>query len=196
MILPVVKYGDPVLRQRGRHIESILPEIRHFAADMVETMCANCGAGLAAQQAGRALMLTVINVHGPDRPSTLMIDGKQGDIEAFMPMVLVNPLVTEPEGEQIGAEGCLSFPSISAEICRAEAVTVTAMNLNAERLKFRCSGMLARAIQHEVDHLNGILFIDRMDSATKVALSGALKRLQKETQTVLKAAKRGRIPLA
>jgi len=107
-----------------------------------------------------------------------------------MPLVLLNPVLSEPSGEQVGGEGCLSFPGISADIKRAEEVTVAATDLDNQPLKFRCGGLLARAIQHEVDHLHGVLFTDRMDSATKVSLGGALKRLQKETQAALKPARK------
>ncbi|MBI5685508.1 MAG: peptide deformylase [Verrucomicrobia bacterium] len=185
MILPVVKYGHPVLRQRGKRIEAVTPEIRELAANMLETMRASAGVGLAAQQVGQPLLLMVLDTRESERPSTMQVNGAEADIAAHMPMVLLNPLLTEPAGKEVGFEGCLSFPGISADICRAESVTVSAVNIEGEPLKFRCGGLLARVIQHENDHLHGVLFIDRMDSATKVSLGGALKRLQKETQADL-----------
>ncbi|MCX7827039.1 MAG: peptide deformylase [Verrucomicrobiae bacterium] len=192
MILPIVKYGHPVLRQRGKRIETVTPQIRELAASMLETMRAANGVGLAAPQVGESLMLLVVDVSEAERPSSMQIAGQDVDVAAHMPLVLVNPLLSEPSGEEIGGEGCLSFPGISADITRAEAITVTATDLDGQSLRFRCSGLLARAIQHEVDHLHGVLFTDRMDSATKVSLSGALKRLQKETQAALgPARKRG-----
>jgi peptide deformylase len=192
MMLPIVKYGHPVLRQRGRRIEAVTPRIRELAASMLETMHAASGVGLAAPQVGESLMLLVIDVGEAERPSTMQIAGQDVDVAAHMPLVLVNPLLSEPLGEQIGGEGCLSFPGVSADIVRAEKITVTATDLDNQPLKFRCGGLLSRAIQHEVDHLHGVLFTDRMDSATKVSLNGALKRLQKETQAALKpAGKRG-----
>jgi peptide deformylase len=190
MILPIVKYGHPVLRQRGKKIEAVTPEIRQFASDMIETMRAANGVGLAAQQVGRAVMLTVIDVRGADRPSTMQIAGADVDVGKHMPLVLVNPVLSELVGEQNGGEGCLSFPGVSADIRRAEAMTVDALGLDGEPLRFRCSGLLARAIQHEVDHLNAVLFVDRMDSATKAALSGDLKRLYRETEAGLKDARK------
>ncbi|MSR65115.1 MAG: peptide deformylase [Verrucomicrobiae bacterium] len=187
MILDIVKYGNPVLRARGKKIGAITPEIEQLASDMLETMHDNAGVGLAGQQIGRAIQLTVIDVREAGRPSTLEVDGKEVPPESMMPLVLINPVVSEPTGEQIGVEGCLSFPEISAEIKRAEGVRVEATNLKGERFQFHCTGLLARAAQHEVDHLNGVLFIDRMDSATKASLSGRLKRLQKETKSELAA---------
>ena len=185
MILPIIKYGHPVLRQRGRRIEAITPKIRELAASMLETMHAACGVGLAAPQVGESLMLTVLDVGDAERPSSMQMGGREVDVAAHMPLVLVNPVISDPEGEQIAAEGCLSFPAISADIRRAEAITVTATDLDGGPLKFRCTGLLARALQHELDHLHAVLFVDRMDSATKVSLGGALKRLQKETQAAL-----------
>jgi peptide deformylase len=185
MVLEIVKYGHPVLRERGKKVQSITPEVEQLAADMIETMHHNAGVGLAAQQVGKALQLTVMDVTGADRPWTMEVDGKAVATEGTMPLVLINPSVTEPQGEQIGGEGCLSFPEVMADIKRAERVKVEATNLKGERFTFCCTGLLARAAQHEMDHLNGILFIDRMDSATRASLSGRLKRLQKETKAKL-----------
>lgn len=185
MTLPIVKYGHPVLRQRGKRIEAVTPEIRELAANMLETMRASAGVGLAAQQVGQPLLLMVLDVRESERPSTMQINGTEADVAAHMPMVLLNPALTEPAGKEVGFEGCLSFPGISADICRAESITVNALNLDGKPLKFHCGGLLARVIQHENDHLHGVLFVDRMDSATKVSLGGTLKRLQKETQADL-----------
>jgi peptide deformylase len=185
VILEIIKYGHHVLREKGKRIARITPEIRQLAADMIETMYTANGLGLAAQQIGRALMLTVIDVSGNEQPSVLLIDGKPQDLASFMPLVLVNPQLSNHEGEQIGSEGCLSVPDVSADIRRAVKVTVRAQNLDGKELVFDCTGLLARAAQHEVDHLNGILFIDRMDAATRASLSGKLKKMQKETQSQL-----------
>jgi len=190
MILPIVKYGHPVLRQRGKRIEAVTPQIRELAASMLETMHAASGVGLAAPQVGESPQLLVVDVGEAERPSTMQIAGQDVEVAAHMPLVLLNPVLSEPSGEEVGGEGCLSFPGISADIKRAEEVTVAAMGLDGEPLKFRCGGLLSRAIQHEADHLHGVLFIDRMDSATKVSLAGALKCLQKETQAALEPARK------
>jgi peptide deformylase len=186
MVLEITKYGHPVLREKGKRIERVTPQIRALAADMLETMHAAEGLGLAAQQVGHALMLTVIDVSGvTDRPSQLFIDGKMQDLAASMPLVLVNPRLRNLEGEQTGSEGCLSIPDVHADIRRANKVTVHALDLDGKEIVFDCTGLLARAAQHEVDHLNGILFVDRMDSATRVSLAGKLKKMQKETLAAL-----------
>ncbi len=183
MILPIVKYGDPVLRAKGKRVLKVDERIRELASHMLETMHAANGVGLAAQQVGEPLQLTVLDISAvEERPSTLRLNGAEIDPRAAMPLVILNP-VLELDGETVsGTEGCLSFPEINAEIDRADFVVVKAETLEGERVKIEASGLLARALQHEVDHLNGILFIDRMSSATKVSLASRLKRLQKETQ--------------
>ena len=161
MILPVLKYGYPVLRQKGARIERITPEVTKLIDDMFETMRAASGIGLAAQQVGHAMQLTVLDVRGVKyRPSTLERDGQPADVEAAMPLVLINPQVTPAGPLAQGAEGCLSFPEIFEEIERPEKVEVTALNRDGQSFSFKAGGLLARAIQHEADHLNGILFID------------------------------------
>jgi peptide deformylase len=103
-----------------------------------------------------------------------------------MPLVLINPEVT-PVGEPVkGAEGCLSFPEVFAEITRPESVDVKALNENGQPITFRCGGLLARAVQHETDHLNGILFIDRMEKAIKADLQPELDEMQAQTKAELK----------
>jgi peptide deformylase len=183
MILQILEYGDPILRAKGKPIENIDDRIRELAANMIETMHAANGVGLAAQQIGEALQLTVLDVSlVEDRPSTLKLDGKDVEPNSAMPLVLINPEI-ELRGEtEVGVEGCLSFPEITGDIERATSVIVRAQTLEGGAIEIEASGFLARAIQHEVDHLNGILFIDRMNSAAKAALSSRLKRLQKETR--------------
>src|SRR5512136_1104842 len=110
MILPVVKYGTPVLRQKGTRVESVTPTIKKLIADMLETMYAYKGIGLAAQQVGIPLQLTVIDLREvTDRPSSLELDGKPADVGEFMPLVLLNPHITAVGQPVSGPEGCLSF---------------------------------------------------------------------------------------
>lgn len=191
MILKVVKYGDPVLRKKGARIESITPDIKKLIADMLETMYDSKGVGLAAQQVGHALQLTVIDVRGvKDRPSSLELKGKSADVPEFMPVVLINPELTLVREQVAGPEGCLSFPEVFAEITRPEFVDVKALNEKGKPIEFRAGGLLSRAVQHETDHLNGILFIDRMDKKTKEELKPELDALQAETKAELAAAKK------
>ena len=141
------------------------------------------GVGLAAQQVGVPVQLTVIDVAGvEDRPSEMFIDGKLVNLEEHMPLILLNPVLEYGEEKEEGIEGCLSFPELSADIVRSLKVKVKAKRLDGSTIEFESTGLLARALQHETDHLHGILFIDRMSSASRVALAGKLKRLQKKTR--------------
>ena len=183
MKLPILQYGDPILRTKGKHIEKIDERIRQLTQDMIETMRAANGVGLAAQQVGEALQLTVLDVSQvEDRPSTMKLNGKDVDPRTAMPLVLINPELKLAGETELAMEACLSFPEISGGIERAKSVIAHAQTLEDGRIEIEASGLLGRAIQHEVDHLNGILFIDRMNSAAKAALSSRLKRMQKETR--------------
>jgi peptide deformylase len=188
MLLTVVKYGTPVLRQKGEQITTLTPTIKQLIADMLETMHAHKGVGLAAQQVGLAIQLTVIDVRGvTDRPSSLEVNGQPADIAAFMPLVLVNPELTPVGNPVAGPEGCLSFPEIYADVVRPDVIDVKALNREGKPIAFRCGGLLARAIQHETDHLHGILFIDRMERKVKESIRDDLVVLQTETKSLLKA---------
>ncbi len=192
MILTVIKYGHPVLRQKGARIEKITPEIKRLIADMFETMHDRHGVGLAAQQVGRALQLTVIDVREvTERPSKLELKGKSADPNEIMPLVLINPEI-KPIGEPAtSGEGCLSFPEIFAEISRPGEVEVKALNEKLKPVEFRAGGLLSRVIQHEADHLNGILFIDRMTKKTKDEIRDELDALQAATKSELALKKSG-----
>ena len=183
MILEIVRYGHPALRTKGARITKADAKIHKLVEDMLETMEAANGVGLAAQQVGVPIQLTVIDVSGvEDRPSTMMIGGRPVSVDAHMPLILLNPELTLSKERESGNEGCLSFPEITAEIVRAAGVRTKAQLLDGSTIEFESTGLLARALQHETDHLHGILFIDRMNSASKVSLAGKLKRLQKESQ--------------
>lgn len=186
MILPIVKYGHPALRQRGRKVKEFDDPLRRLVHDMLQTMAEAHGVGLAAQQVAVPLQLFVIDVRGvEDRPSTLEIEGRSVPPEEHMPMVLINTRL-RPTGEpETGSEGCLSFPEIYADITRPGSVEVQAQDHYGRPVRFHCGGLLARAIQHEYDHTHGVLFIDRMDRAVKEELQAELDRLHSETKRAL-----------
>jgi peptide deformylase len=197
MKLPILQYGDPILRAKGKRIEKIDERIRQLTQDMIETMYAANGVGLAAQQVGEALQLTVIDVSQvEDRPSTMKLNGKDVDPRTAMPLILINPGIKLAGETELAMEACLSFPEITGEIERAKSVTISAQTLEDGQIEIEATGLLGRAIQHEVDHLNGILFIDRMNSAAKAALSSRLKRMQKETKRGQHVRAQDRQPLA
>ncbi len=181
MTLPIVRYGHPALRAKGKRIGQVDERIRALAAAMLETMHAANGVGLAAQQVGEALQLTVVDVGGAeDQESTMKLNGQEVDTKTSMPLVLLNPELVLGEEKVVGIEGCLSFPEITADIARAGSVVVHAETLEGAKIEIEATGLLARALQHEVDHLQGVLFIDRMSAVTKVALRSRLKRMKKE----------------
>jgi peptide deformylase len=186
MVLPITQYGHPVLRQKGARVGPITPELSRLIDDMFETMYDASGIGLAAQQVGHALQLTVLDLRAvEDRPSTLELEGRPADPNTLMPMVLVNPEIRPVGAPVAGPEGCLSFPEIYEDITRPAFVEVSATDREGRALSFKAGGLLARAIQHEVDHLNGILFIDRMTTAAKLDLKPELDELQAATRAAL-----------
>jgi len=193
--LRIFQYGSPILRAKGERVNEIDEKIRQLALNMIETMHAANGVGLAAQQIGAALQLTVLDVSQvEDRPSTLRLNGEEVDPKAASPLVLVNPEITLGIETSLGVEGCLSFPEVTGEIERSNQVHVRAQALDGSQIELEATGLLARAIQHEVDHLNGILFIDRMNSAAKAALASRLKRMQKETERDSRKSRRAMEP--
>ncbi len=166
MILPVVLYGDPILRKKGRKADPTDPATAALAADMIETMHAFEGVGLAAQQIGKDLLLCVIDVAGiTERPSKIWIGDIEQNIDDLMPMILINPAITSATKKKvIENEGCLSFPEVGGKISRAFRISVEAQQTDGSTIHFDAGGLLGRAIQHELDHLDGILFIDHFEN--------------------------------
>ena len=148
MIRTILHYPDPRLRQKGLPIERVTPELERLIDDMAETMYAAPGVGLAATQIGEQHRLFLIDVAADDEPSNLM--------------VFINPEITVKVGEQCGPEGCLSFPGVSEDVKRAAKVTVRALDRKGQVFEIEAEGLLAVAVQHENDHLDGVLMIDRM----------------------------------
>jgi peptide deformylase len=189
--LRITKFGEPVLRKKGARIEKITPEIKELIQDMFDTMYEAKGVGLAAQQIDRALQLCVIDITGvKDRPSSMTIAGKEVDPEKHMPLVLINPEIKLSGDPVTGPEGCLSFPEIYGDVTRPGEAEVTATDIHGKSYSFACTGLLAKAVQHEYDHLQGILFTDRMSSDTKDELRPEIEALQQETKAMLKKMKR------
>jgi peptide deformylase len=181
MILPIVQYGDPVLRQKCGPVAVVDDEIRALAADMLETMFDANGVGLAAPQVGRPIRLAVIDVaHDPGCVSLLRVGGRDATLAELMPLVFINPELDPGGGRESLEEGCLSIRDLRAPVRRPVAVRARLPQLDGSVLDLETDGLLARALQHETDHLNGILFVDRVSAATKVGLRGKLRRLAAE----------------
>jgi peptide deformylase len=183
MILEIVTYGHPALRSKGKKITEITDKVRQLAENMIETMRDADGLGLAAQQVGIPVQLTVLDVPPlKKRPSAMWINGSKVDFTELMPLVLLNPEV-EKSGDIVEEpEGCLSFPGLQADILRPFRVKVKADLLDGGKIEFEAEGLLARAVQHEHDHLHGILFIDRMSAEDKKELADELAAFARENQ--------------
>ena len=145
---------------------------------MLETMYASNGVGLAAEQVGRTESMCIIDIP-PDAEKEGYRD-KTSSIE--MPLILINPQIIASEGEQRDEEGCLSFPQIGVQITRANQATVSFTTLEGVRKTITAYGLLARAVQHELDHLDGVLLVDKMNPVQKLSVAGKLKRLQKQNR--------------
>src|SRR5262245_24497330 len=149
-IREILEYPDPRLREVAKPVQEVTPEIKKLCEDMAETMYAAPGVGLAAPQIGVSLRIFVIDIAGEDEPSDLR--------------VFINPEIFDTQGTQTWNEGCLSFPGVSEEIKRAEQVRVRALDASGKRFELEATGLLAVAIQHETDHLNGVLMIDKVSA--------------------------------
>lgn len=179
MMMQIVKYGSAVLREKAKQVLKVDDGIRRLAKDMLETMYAAKGVGLAAEQVGRTERMCVIDVP-KDAEKELYRESNAKAVK--MPLVLINPVITKKEGRQRNEEGCLSFPDIGAPITRANEVTVEYLDLEGKPQTATACGLLARAIQHETDHLDGILLVDKLSALQKMSISGQLKRLQQANQ--------------
>ena len=165
-MLEIIHYPDPILRNVSTAIPEITPEIRELAEEMFETMYENIGVGLAAPQIGQNIRLFVVDVREDEKPSK---------------MVFVNPVITARSKQKVKAEeGCLSLPDIAANVARPECITVKALNLDGEEFVLEATGFLARCIQHEYDHLEGIVFTDKVSLASKLSVKSGLHRLEEE----------------
>ena len=173
MKLKICKYGEAVLREKARPVAVVTDDLRRVASDMVDTMHAAKGVGLAAQQVGRTEKMCVIDI--PE-------GCEEGEDAAFnasvaMPLVLFNPEILSMEGSQRDKEGCLSFPGIGGSLTRAAQVTCQYLDMDNMPQIVTVRGFLARAIQHELDHLDGILYIDHMTAVERLTYAAKLKKL-------------------
>lgn len=178
MILEITQYGNPVLRKKCRKIEAVDDALLELAQNMIETMVDAEGVGLAAPQVNEDIRMAVIDVsHDPECVSFLKVDGKDAKMEDVMPLVFINPTLELDGKKENESEGCLSIHDIRANVRRPTVVKATLPQLDGSVLELETDGLLARAIQHEVDHLNGILFVDRISAAAKVSIKRKLRRL-------------------
>lgn len=162
-VLPIRKYPDPVLREPAKPVTVIDDKLRRLAADMVETMEDASGVGLAAPQVGESIRMVVVDF----------------DVENGDPRVLINPVITKRSGrKELAEEGCLSFPGLRTRIKRSPKVVCEAQNLDGEIVEYQAEGISARAVQHELDHLDGFLFVDKAGPSDKLSLKAELEELE------------------
>lgn len=167
-------YGDPVLREKSVLVAEVDDQIRQLAEDMLVTMRDHNGAGLAAQQIGRTESICIIDI------SRDMDNEDSGCDKIEMPLILINPKIVDKTGKQEGQEGCLSFPDMFINVVRSAEITVQYKDPSGGDREICVRGIVARAVQHERDHLDGILLVDHMTPVQKVAVAGKLKRMKKK----------------
>ena len=196
MTLRITQYGESILHQDGKVVSSFGAELTELANQMLKAMDQAEGIGLAAQQIGEAIRFCVVDVpEHPEYPMTCILDGKPLSPSLLMPMSLANPEVLPLlSNEYYYEEGCLSFPEIRGEVARPERISVKYQDLDGNAHQLECDGLLARCIQHEVDHLNGVLFIDRMEKKTFAEIKKEVKELKQRTIASLKEGKLPEIP--
>ena len=158
-VLTVRRYGDPVLRRRAAPVDAVTPEIRRLVHDMTDTMYDEVGIGLAAPQVGVSVRLMVV-----------------GDEEGRGAQALVNPAITAQGGSVTAEEGCLSLPGIFAQVTRSEWVTLQAHDLDGQPVVITARGLRSRVFQHEIDHLDGVLFIDRLEPVLRDRIKRRIKK--------------------
>jgi peptide deformylase len=170
MLREILKYPDPRLREVAKPVEQVTDELRSLIDDMAETMYASKGCGLAATQIGVDKRIFVVDCAGEDEPSQLM---------AF-----INPEIVETDGSQTWDEGCLSFPGVSEEIKRAERVKMRALDRSGKPFEIEADGLLAVALQHELDHLNGVLMIDKLNALKRRMMGRKLAKAKQHEADV------------
>jgi peptide deformylase len=164
-ILPIYTYDQPVLRKKARPVKAASEELSVLASDMLETMHKASGIGLAANQVGSLERVIVVDMSGME------------EVKDFVPLIMLNPEVVAKEGTWVLEEGCLSIPEIREEVERADKIKVRFRDLSFAEGEIEAEGMLGRVIQHEIDHLNGILFFDHLNAVKRKLLRGRLNKI-------------------
>ncbi|HAD22443.1 MAG: peptide deformylase [Opitutae bacterium] len=197
MTLRITQYGESVLHQKGETVQSFDNELTQLSKDMLEAMHQVQGIGLAAQQVGKAIRFCVMDVPDhPDYPMACILDGKPLSPSLIMPLSLANPDVSAlPSDEYYYEEGCLSFPEIRGDVARPERILVRYQDLDGVDHELECDGLLARCIQHEADHLDGILFVERMEREVYAEIKADVKALKKATLDCLREGKLPEVPI-
>ena len=193
MLLRVTQYGEPILRKVGTAITEFDADLAQLADDMVDTMYDEEGIGLAAQQIGKAIQLFVLDVRPPEGEQPAFdysFDGKQPPLDLIMPMALANPKVSIIDSSKdVYEEGCLSFPDVRGKVTRPIGVRCEFQDTEGNSHILEATGLLGRCILHESDHLNGELFIDRMDKRDLQRMTPRIKKIKRGSRDFLKSQK-------
>jgi peptide deformylase len=193
MLLRVTQYGEPILRKVGTAITEFDADLAQLADDMVDTMYDEEGIGLAAQQIGKAIQLFVMDVRPPEGEQPAFdyrFDGKQPPLDLIMPMAVANPKVSIIDSsEDVYEEGCLSFPDVRGKVTRPIGVRCEFQDTEGNSHILEATGLLGRCILHESDHLNGELFIDRMDKRDLQRMTPRIKKIKRGSRDFLKSQK-------
>jgi peptide deformylase len=163
VVMPIRKYGDPVLRKRAKEVDRVTDRIKKIGLQMIQTLKEAGGMGLAANQVGEELRIIVVD------PSHFHPESA--------PFIIINPIIEKSSGEQNEEEGCLSIPGTYADVKRPLEMTVKGINAEEKEIKIEAKGVLSRVLAHEIDHLNGILFIDHLSSLKRSLLSRKLRKI-------------------
>ena len=191
MILRVSKYGEPVLREQGKPITCFDAELQAFVKDLFETMYAENGIGLAAQQVGEAKQVFVMDLNPPKGQTidfSYLYDGNATPLELFMPLAIINPKITisDPSNE-VYEEGCLSFPGVNGNVVRPRRVRCDFQDVHGNAHRLEADGLMGRCMLHEMDHLNGVLFIDKMEKRHLQKNDARIKKLKRASRDYLKS---------
>lgn len=189
MLLRITRYGEPVLRRKAVPVRSFDDKLKRLADDMHETMLEAQGIGLAAPQVDQSLRLFVVDLQL--RPKEIdfhwTLDGKQPPLDLVLPLVVVNPTLSKDTAYQSPySEGCLSIPDVIGDVIRPDGVRMDYQDLNGNRHILIANGILGRCIQHEADHLDGVLIVDYFSPQDRKSAEGKLKRLKRESRDYLK----------
>lgn len=191
MILRITQFGEPVLKKAGQPVTVFDDKLKDLAADMLETMYDAEGIGLAAQQIGKPIQLFVMDLCLREREVDFFyeLDGKTPPLSLIMPLTMVNPSVVASGDELPYEEGCLSFPGVRGNVIRPTVVRVDYQDLDGNAHTLECDGIFARVILHENDHLQGVLFTERMHPSILRPLESKIKKLKRQSRDFLKSQK-------
>lgn len=175
-ILEILKFPDPRLRKKGVKVKEVTPELQQFAKDMLETMYASKGIGLAAAQVDKQIRLIVLDTRPREGGRYKIEEMTELEQKIEQPLILFNPEIVAKQGKTTYDEGCLSVPTYYETVTRYDVIDVTALDIGGKPIKFTADGLLAICIQHEIDHLDGKLFIDRLSPIKSARIKSKIKK--------------------